>query len=106
VRELGPQAVVQLLADEPETQVVDVREEWELELAPYPISVIHIPMDQIRDRLAELDPKQVVVLACRSGNRSRTVGGLLEHNGFQRVINLDGGILAWSRELDPSIPNY
>jgi rhodanese-related sulfurtransferase len=106
MREVGPEGVVQLLTEAPGTQVVDIREDWELELARFPIPVIHIPMDQIRDRVDELDPERPVVVACRSGNRSRTVSGLLEHNGFKQVINLDGGILAWSRELDPSIPSY
>jgi len=106
MQELRPDAVQALLAEDPQAQMVDVREDWELELAPFPIPVIHIPMDQIRTRLTELDPARTVVVACRSGNRSRTVGGLLEHNGFQRVINLEGGILAWSRDLDPSIPAY
>ena len=106
MQSLRPEAVLALLAVDPQAQVVDVREDWELALAPYPIPVIHIPMDQIRGRMAELDPARTVVVACRSGSRSRTVGGLLEHNGFQKVINLDGGILAWAQDLDPSIPAY
>ncbi len=74
--------------------LLDVREDWETTLAPVPADHLHIPMGQIADRLGELDSSQSTVVICRSWGRS------LE------VYNLVGGILAWSRDVDPRIPQY
>lgn len=92
-------------AGEPMT-LLDVRESWELEVAPVPSSTVHIPMGEIERRLGELDPAGITVVLCRSGGRSAQVARLLEARGFASVYNLTGGLLAWSRDLDPSIPRY
>lgn len=85
--------------------VLDVRETRELAVARYPFDVLHIPMSQIPARLAEIPRDQTIVCACRSGSRSAHIAGFLRANGFD-AVNLDGGILAWSARLDPSIPRY
>lgn len=84
--------------------LLDVREEWELGIARVP-GVIHIPMDQITDRIGELDRGLETVVLCRSGRRSLEVAKFLQQNGFQ-AVNLAGGVLAWSRDVDASIPGY
>jgi rhodanese-related sulfurtransferase len=84
--------------------LLDVREDWELGVASVP-DVVHIPMGEVADRLAELDRGREVVVLCRSGRRSLQVANFLQQNGF-RAVNLAGGILAWSRELDATIPTY
>ena len=71
-----------------------------------PADVLHIPMGQIAERLAELDPTVETVVICRSGGRSLEVARLLAAQGFSSVANLEGGILAWSRDVDPKIPQY
>ena len=86
--------------------LVDVREDWETTLAPVPADTVHIPMGQIADRLGELDPTRETVVICRSGGRSLEVARFLSSHGFASVYNLSGGILAWSRDLDPRIPQY
>ena len=85
--------------------VIDVRETRELEVARIP-DVLHIPMGEIPARLGELDPHQEIVVMCRSGGRSMQVAQFLARNGFGNVANLTGGILAWSRDVDPSVPAY
>jgi len=85
--------------------LIDVREEWETQLAPVPSPHLHIPMGQIVDRLAELDPRNATVVICRSGGRSLEVARFLTAQGFGSVFNLAGGILAWSRDIDPAIPS-
>jgi rhodanese-related sulfurtransferase len=82
-----------------------VRNDWELNVAPVP-DVKHIPMAEIAQRLGELDPERETVVICRSGARSLRVAQFLEQQGFRSVANLSGGVLAWSREVDPSIPEY
>ena len=85
--------------------VIDVREQSELDIASLP-DVRHIPMGEIPARLSELDPHQEIVVMCRSGGRSMQVAQFLARNGFENVANLTGGILAWSRDVDPSVRAY
>ena len=84
--------------------LLDVREDWEISVASVP-AVVHIPMGQVESRLSELDKNKEIVVLCRSGRRSYEVAKLLQSHGYQ-AINLAGGILAWSRDIDPSIPTY
>jgi rhodanese-related sulfurtransferase len=85
--------------------VLDVREGWELKVASIP-DVLHIPMNEIPARLAELDTDGEIVVMCRSGGRSMQVAQFLARNGFRSVANLTGGILAWSRDVDSSVQPY
>lgn len=84
--------------------LLDVREAWELDIASV-ADIVHIPMAEVGERLSELDRETEVVVLCRSGRRSLEVAKLLQSNGF-KALNLSGGILAWSREVDSSIPTY
>jgi rhodanese-related sulfurtransferase len=84
--------------------LLDVREDWELGVASVP-NVVHIPMGQVADRLQELDRNTEIVVLCRSGRRSLEVAKFLQQNGY-RTVNLAGGILAWSRDVDATIPTY
>jgi rhodanese-related sulfurtransferase len=85
--------------------LLDVRELDELELAAVP-GALHIPMRELPSRLTELDRAKPVVALCHSGVRSRWVTEYLAARGFEQVFNLTGGIDAWSREIDPSVPRY
>jgi len=62
-------------------------------------------MGEIAERLGELDRSKETVVLCRSGRRSLEVANFLQQNGF-RAVNLAGGILAWSRDVDATIPTY
>lgn len=85
--------------------VLDVREAEELELARFP-QAIHIPMGELPSRLSELDPQCEIVVVCHHGIRSAQVAGYLSSVGFERVLNLTGGIDAWSVSTDPAVPRY
>jgi rhodanese-related sulfurtransferase len=104
VAEITPTEFVERRSRGESLTLLDVREEWELGVASVP-DVIHIPMGEVADRLGELDRGREVVVLCRSGRRSLQVASFLQQNGFQ-AVNLAGGILAWSRELDATIPTY
>ena len=106
VGELTPREFLDRLASGEDMTLLDVREDWEVKLAPVPTQTVHIPMGEISDRVAELDPKKETVVICRSGGRSAQVAEYLQRQGFGKVFNLSGGILAWSRVIDPSIPQY
>ena len=104
VAEITPTEFVERRSRGESLTLLDVREEWELGVASVP-DVIHIPMGEVADRLGELDRSREVVVLCRSGRRSLQVANFLQQNGFQ-AVNLAGGILAWSRDVDATIPTY
>jgi rhodanese-related sulfurtransferase len=106
INELSPREFLDRREAGEEMTLLDVREAWELALAPVPTDTVHIPMGEISDRIGELNPKVETVVICRSGGRSAQVAHFLERRGFAQVSNLSGGILAWSRVIDPSIPQY
>lgn len=86
--------------------VLDVREAYELEIAAYPMKVVHIPLGALPERFGELPADTEIVCACRSGGRSAQATQFLRQRGYQRAVNLEGGILAWSGRIDPSVPKY
>ncbi len=106
IKELSPRQFLERRAGGSEMTLLDVREDWETALAPVPSDILHIPMGQIAARLAELNPLKETVVICRSGGRSLQVATFLAAQGFSSVYNLTGGILAWSRDIDPHIPQY
>ncbi len=85
--------------------ILDVREIEEVEFARFP-QAIHIPMGEVPSRLSELDPQGEIVVVCHHGIRSAQVAGYLYSVGFGRVLNLTGGIDAWSVSADPAVPRY
>ena len=106
IDEITPRDFVERCAAGNEVQLLDVREDWEVQLAAVPAALVHIPMGQIPDRIGELDPTKDTFVICRSGGRSLQVAGFLAAHGFASVFNVSGGILKWSRDLDPRIPQY
>jgi rhodanese-related sulfurtransferase len=106
VKEIGPRDFMQRRTAGAQMTLLDVREDWEVKLAPAPTPYLHIPMGQLSARLAELDAADEVVVLCRSGGRSMQVAQYLDRQNFANVSNLTGGILAWSRDVDSSIPAY
>jgi rhodanese-related sulfurtransferase len=85
--------------------LLDVREPWEYEVCHIKGSRL-LPMRGIQGRVAELDPERETVVICHHGVRSYHVARFLEHNGFQNVVNLTGGVDAWAKEADPAMPTY
>jgi rhodanese-related sulfurtransferase len=93
----------------PAPLVVDVREPAELRTASIKadgFELLAIPMSEIPQRLAQLDPERPVACLCHHGGRSQRVAMFLAANGFTRVANIAGGIDAWSTEVDPGVPRY
>jgi molybdopterin/thiamine biosynthesis adenylyltransferase/rhodanese-related sulfurtransferase len=84
--------------------VLDVREPYEYEVAN--IGARLIPLGELPERLAEIDKDETLAIHCRTGARSARAVRLLQDAGFQEVYNVKGGILAWSEEIDPSVPKY
>jgi rhodanese-related sulfurtransferase len=106
IKDITPQEFLARRTAGSDMVLLDVREAWEIELAPVPSPLVHIPMGQIADRIAELDPTKETMVICRSGGRSMEVARFLSSHGFASVSNVTGGILKWSRDIDPTIPQY
>ena len=86
--------------------ILDVRKPYEYDIAN--LGAPMIPVDELEERIGELEAyrNQEIIVHCRSGVRSARAVKLLAAHGFAQPINLKGGILAWSEEIDPSLPQY
>jgi|SRR6185436_13253801 len=85
--------------------VLDVREAWELQLASLP-GVVHVPMNEVPARIAEFSREAETIVMCHAGGRSMRVAQFLVNQGFTNVVNLAGGIAAWSESVDATVPRY
>jgi len=85
--------------------IVDVREPHEYEICSIPGTKL-IPLGELPKRVHELNSADDIVVHCKSGARSAKAVDFLRQTGFRKVKNLKGGILAWSDEVDPSVPKY
>lgn len=86
--------------------VLDVREPWEAQTAPFPGAVL-MPMGDVPARAhQELDPETPIVTLCHHGQRSLNVAMWLRNQGFEHTQSLAGGIDHWSRAVDPTVPRY
>jgi len=95
---------VRLAAGEP-VAILDVRQPWETELCGLAGS-LRIPLGELPGRTAELPTDQPLVVLCHHGVRSRQAAAWLRIQGYDRVINLSGGIDAWARRIDPTMKVY
>jgi rhodanese-related sulfurtransferase len=86
--------------------LLDVREPWEFETARIDGAAL-IPMGDVPSRAhQELDPEDYIVVVCHHGVRSMNVTAWLRQQGFEKVQSMRGGIDAWSRRVDGSVPLY
>jgi len=84
--------------------LLDVREPYEYQIAQ--IGGKLIPQNDVPQRLAEIPRDREIVVQCRSGARSQKIAEFLKQSGYSQVVNLAGGILAWSDEIDPTVKKY
>ena len=85
-------------------QLIDVREPYERDICC--LDGYHIPMDEILNRLDEIRRDVPAIIFCRSGKRTAAVVDSLERSGISNVQTLEGGIMAWIEQVDPSLESY
>ncbi len=85
--------------------LIDVREPHEFQICRIPGSTL-IPLGEVPKRLGEINPESEIVVHCKSGARSAKAVDFLKQQGYRKVRNMKGGILAWSDKVDPSVPKY
>lgn len=105
IQQLSPSQLQNLLHKINNCTLLDVRETWEYELARLNNAVL-IPLPSLLDNLNQLDKDSSIVCICHHGIRSYNAAIILFNHGFKSVYNLQGGIDAWSLEIDPAIARY
>jgi rhodanese-related sulfurtransferase len=104
--EITAQAFLSIRSNPEPPILLDVREPWEYQTAHLPNSLL-MPMGEVTSRAhTELDPDAHIVVLCHHGQRSLSVAMWLRAQGFERAQSLAGGIDAFSRTIDPTIPRY
>src|SRR5580692_6229366 len=103
--DITPKEVKERLDRGEKFQFIDVREPHEYQICSIPGTKL-IPLGELPKRLNELDPNAELVAHCKSGVRSGKAIDLLKQSGFKKLRNMKGGILAWSDQVDPSVPKY
>ena len=107
VPEITPQELKDRLDAGDVPVLVDVREYHEAEIADLPQhDQLRIPTGEFSQRMDEVSPDADVVLYCRSGGRSAWATAILMQRGYERVLNLKGGVLGWRADVDPTLRAY
>lgn len=109
ISQITPTDLPQWLQSQSAPVVLDVREpsEWQAaSVQSQGFTLVQLSMNDIPARLAELDPCQPIACLCHHGARSQRVAQFLVQNGFENVVNIAGGIDAWSLQRDASVPRY
>lgn len=104
--EINPDEVKAKLDQGGKFTMLDVRETWEFETASMAGAKL-VPMGDVPSRAhQELDPDDHIVVVCHHGVRSMSVTAWLRQQGFEKAQSMRGGIDAWSRHVDPTVPTY
>jgi rhodanese-related sulfurtransferase len=105
--EIGPEELAQKLRRGERIWLLDVRHEWEHQLARLPDQAV-IPVHELPGRLDQIQPGKgaQIVCYCHHGVRSLSAAAILREAGFDGALSLAGGIDLWSRLIDASVPRY
>lgn len=102
---ISPETLHNKLKNGESPVLLDVREQWEFDICRIEGATL-LPMNQVLGAMASMDKEAETVVICHHGTRSQQVAQYLESQGFSRVANLDGGIDAWARNIDPDMEQY
>ena len=105
VRGISATKLHEMISRGQEVALLDVREPFEFEIARIPKSRL-IPLGTIPDRLTEIPRTETTVVMCKSGVRSARAIEFLRGEGFENLLNLEGGLDAWREEVDPTMRKY
>jgi len=104
MKEITVKELKRKLDKQEDFQLIDVREEFEYEVSN--LNGENIPLDGLLLEVEKIATDKPVIIHCRSGARSAAAVMQLEAQGFTKLYNLKGGIVAWAQEIDPTIPVY
>lgn len=101
----SPTEVKEILDNKNGTRLIDVREEWEYKIANIEAAEL-MPLSNFMSHISELNKDDKLIFYCHTGVRSANICNYLAAQGFKNLINLKGGIEAWSNEVDSLVPKY
>lgn len=104
IKEISVTKFRDILNTNEDIEIIDVREKLEYEIANFGGKLI--PLKELEDRLGEISKSKKVVVHCKMGGRSKKAIEIMQGHGFENCWNLTGGIIAYSNEIDSSIPTY
>ena len=102
---LSPSELKKEIEDGRPVVILDVRQPQERSLCRIEGSAF-IPLPELGGRIGEINPEDDIVVYCHHGSRSASAVSFLKKRGFKKVRNLEGGIDAWSRQVDPTVRRY
>lgn len=103
--EIGVRELDEMLRDGKSIVLLDIREVYEWAVCRIE-GARHLPLSELVDRIGEIPQDRDVVVICHHGVRSELVVDRLRASGYDRLVSLRGGIDAWARRIDPSMPRY
>ncbi len=104
MKEITVKELKRKLDKQEDFQLIDVREEFEYEVSN--LNGENIPLGGLLLEVEKIATDKAVIIHCRSGARSAAAIMQLEAQGFSKLYNLKGGIVAWAQEIDPNMPVY
>lgn len=106
IEEITARELNELIKNDREVQIIDVREPHEYKIAKIPNTKL-IPLAQVVNRAKEIDQSRTAIIHCKAGGRSAKAIQALQESGYKgKLLNLKGGITAWSDDVDQSVPKY
>ena len=105
ISEISPKDLEEKIRRGDDIQLIDVRERWEWQIANIPGARL-VPLSTLERDASTLDPGRETILYCKVGARSMHAAEYLADRGFSKLVNLSGGIVRWSDEVDPALPRY
>ncbi len=106
LEEITAAELSELIKNDKEVQIIDVREPFEVEIAEIPHTKL-IPLGEVVKRAKEIDQSRTAIIHCKAGGRSAKAIQALQESGYKgKLLNFKGGITAWSDEVDSSVPKY
>jgi len=105
IKNVSPSEANKMIAEDSEAVLVDVREKWEYDIANIKNSVL-IPLSRLKDGTQNLSKEGTKIVMCHHGSRSLLAAAYMVQQGFSNVLNLQGGIDAWSLTVDKKVPRY
>jgi rhodanese-related sulfurtransferase len=103
--QIGVGDLQDLISTGADIELIDVREPWEVDIC-HVANSRSIPLGELQQRVSELSSEKTLVMICHHGMRSYHATLWLRQNGFDRALNLAGGIDAWAREIEPTMARY
>ncbi len=105
IQNLSPVEVQSLLNSNQTYRIIDVREEWEYNLVKLDKAEL-MPLSKFAKIYEQLNPEEILIIYCHHGTRSYSICNFLKSKGYKNLINLKGGINAWSLQIDSSLTRY